>query len=296
MSAPDSECGRVPSALVGSQQVFQPVRAALLDRDRQHEQCTRTMNGVLVPYPKGNYSFLRGIAPYSAGARADAGYEVVHVRLQRPVPLNAGFTVVKQHLAANGRPPHALCGMELRSPTPFTFQGFRDFNAGYIQVLKEWTIVVDDVNPIARTNIAPEIGAPAVPSLYGFSYTVHSSGNQRTFVVAGAGELPEGSLSPNDVVRRGDTSTDGLLEKVRFVMGLMSGRLKNLEVGWDLVTTANVYTVHPICRILADEIIRPTGASAAHGVTWYYSRPPIVTIEYEMDLRGVRREIVLSVP
>ena len=84
------------------------------------------MNGVLVPYPKGNYSFLRGIAPYSAGARADAGYEVVHVRLQRPIALNAGFTLVKQHLAANGRPVNALCGMELRSPRPFTFQGFSD--------------------------------------------------------------------------------------------------------------------------------------------------------------------------
>jgi hypothetical protein len=252
------------------------------------------MNGVLVPYPKGNYSFLRGIAPYSAGARADAGYEIVHVRLQRPVPLNDGFTLVKQHLAANGRPPHALCGMELRSPKPFTFQGFNEFNAGYIQVLRDWTIIMDDVNPIARTNIAPEIGAPTVSSLYGFSYTLHAGANRKTFVVAGAGELPEGSLSPNDVVRRGDTSTDALRDKVRFVMGLMSGRLKGLEVGWDSVTTANMYTVHPICGMLADQIIRPLGASAVHGVTWHYSRPPIVTIEYEMDLRGVGREIVLS--
>lgn len=252
------------------------------------------MNGVLVPYPKGNYSFIRGIAPYSAGARADAGYEIVHVRLQRPIQLNAGFTLVRQHLAANGRPVHALCGMELRSPAPFTFQGFSNFNATYIQVLRDWTIILDDVNPIARTNIAPEIGAPTAPSLYAFSYTVHSSGNRKTFVVAGAGELPEGSLSPNDVVRRGDTSMDALREKVRFVMGLMSGRLKNLDVSWDQVTAANMYTVHPVCGILADEIIRPAGGSAVHGITWHYSRPPIVTIEYEMDLRGVGREIVLN--
>jgi hypothetical protein len=252
------------------------------------------MNGVLVPYPKGNYSFLRGIAPYSAGVRADAGYEIVHVRLQRASPLNAGFMAIKEHLAANGRPPHALCGMELRSPKPFTFEGFNRFNGGYIQVLRDWGIVVDDVNPIARTNVAPEIGAPAAPALYGFSYTVHASANRKTFVVAGGGELPEGSLSPNDVVRRGDTSSDGLREKVRFVMGLMSGRLQKLEVGWDSVTTANTYTVHPVCGILADEIIRPMGASAAHGMTWHYARPPIVTIEYEMDLRGVGREIVLS--
>jgi hypothetical protein len=29
-------------------------------------------------------------------------------------------------------------------------------------------------------------------------------------------------------------------------------------------------------------------------MNWHYSRPPIVSIEYEMDLRGVAREIVLS--
>jgi hypothetical protein len=168
---------------------------------------------VLVHYPKGNYSFLRGIAPYSAAVRADAGYEIVHVRLQRPLALSAGFAAVKQHLAANGRPANALCGMELRSPQPFTFQGFSEFNAGYIQVLKDWSVIVRDVNPIARTNVAPAIGEPQTPALYGFSYTVHSNVNRRSFVIAGAGELPEGSLDPKDVVRRGDTSVDALREK-----------------------------------------------------------------------------------
>jgi hypothetical protein len=35
------------------------------------------------------------------------------------------------------------------------------------------------------------------------------------------------------------------------------------------------------------------GVGAAHGVRWHFSRPPIVSIEYEMDVRGVRREILL---
>jgi hypothetical protein len=249
---------------------------------------------VIVQYPKGNYSFLRGIAPYSAGVRADAGYEIIHVRLQQPMALAPAFPMVKEYLAANNRTVHALCGMELRSPQPFTFQGFLDFNSTYIQVLKDWSIVVDGVNPVARTNIAPAIGAPQVPSLYAFSYTVPASNASKSFVIAGAGELPEGSLDPHDVVRRGDTSTDGLREKVRFVMGLMSGRLKGLGVTWDAATDVSMYTVHSVCTMLADEIIRPMGASAIHGVTWHYSKPPIISIEYEMDLRGVGREIVLS--
>jgi hypothetical protein len=249
---------------------------------------------MLVQNQKGNYAFLRGIAPYSGGVVADEGYEVTHVRFLQPVPLSKGFERVRQHLAAIERPVHALCGMELRSPKPFSFQGFIDFNAGYIQVLKDWGIIADGVNPIARTNVAPEIGAPLSPALYGFSCTTKSASKSRTFVVAGGGELPEGSLDPHAVVRRGETSADAVREKARFVMGLMSERLKGLGVGWDAATSVNVYTVHSICPILADDIVRPMGASALHGVTWHYSRPPIVSIEYEMDLRGTHREIVLS--
>jgi hypothetical protein len=250
---------------------------------------------VLVHYPKGNYSFLRGIAPYSAGVRADSGYEIVHVVLQRPVPLAVGFRTVKEHLAADGRAVNALCGMELRSPRPFTFQGFAEFNTRYIQVLKDWSIIDDGVNPIARTNVAPAIGGPDVPSLYGFSYTVPSDANRRTFVVAGGGELPEGSLNPKDVVRSGDTTPDALKEKVRFVVGLVTGRLTGLEVAGDSVTVVNMYTVHSVCGLIANDIIRPLVGSAVHGVTWYYSRPPIESIEYEMDVRGTSREIVLTV-
>ena len=253
-----------------------------------------TIENVLVANQKGNYSFIRGIAPYSGGVIADEGHDIVHVRFLQPVPLRKGFDAVKEHLGAAGRSMHALCGMELRSPKPFTFQGFTDFNAGYIQVLKDWGIIADGVNPIARTNIAPEIGAPVAPALYGFSYTMKSAAKRRTFVVAGGGELPEGSLDPHDVVRRGETSADALREKVKFVMGLMSGRVKELGVTWDAATTVNIYTVHSICGVLPDEIIRPMGASAIHGATWHYSRPPIVSIEYEMDLRGTDREIVLS--
>ena len=49
--------------------------------------------------------------------------------------LSAGFDRVKDHLASVQRPLHSLCGMELRSPKPFSFQGFSDFNSGYVRVL-----------------------------------------------------------------------------------------------------------------------------------------------------------------
>ena len=243
---------------------------------------------MLVRNEKGGYAFLRGMAPYSAGARALAGFEIEHARLVKPLPLKQGFDAVAARLKALGRPRQALCGMELRSPRPFSFQGFIAFNAGYITVLQDWGLMVEGLNPVARTNVAPEVAAPAEPSLYGFSYTVPARPGGVTFVVAGAGELPEGSLDPHDVVRRGETSAEALLEKARFVLGLMDGRLRGLEAGWDQVTQTEVYTVHNLYPFIREVVRTP------HGFTWHYARPPIVSIEYEMDLRCCRREVVLG--
>jgi hypothetical protein len=55
--------------------------------------------------------------------------------------------------------------MELRSPKPFSFNSFNQFNAGYIDVFKKWDILFDGMNPVARTNIAPEVNPPGEPSL-----------------------------------------------------------------------------------------------------------------------------------
>jgi hypothetical protein len=95
------------------------------------------------------------------------------------------------------------------------------------------------------------------------------------------------------VIRRGETSAGAIREKARFVMALMSKRVEGLGVSWDEATNVNVYTAHSICDFLAEEIVSRMGTSAVHGVTWHYSLPPILSIEYEMDLRGTDREIVL---
>ncbi|MCC6857123.1 MAG: hypothetical protein IT158_01105 [Bryobacterales bacterium] len=252
---------------------------------------------MLIENRRGNYSFIKGIGPYSAGASAAAGFEIEHARLHPPLPLKAGFERVSEHLKSLGRPKQSLCGMELRSPRPFSFQGFADFNAGYISVLKSWDVFQDGINPVARTNVAPEAGGLPEPALYGFSYTVARKQTGKrwppSFVVAGAGELPEGSLSPNDVVRRGETSPAAIEEKARFVLGLMNGRLQELGAGWEDVTATSIYTVHNVHGLLEKFLLPAMGRAALQGLTWYYARPPIVTIEYEMDVRGCRREVVI---
>jgi hypothetical protein len=248
---------------------------------------------MLVENKRGNYAFLKGIAPYSGGVVAEAGFEVVHVRFERYLSLRAGFDVVEEHLKRAGRPLQAMCGMELRSPKPFSFTGFNQFNAGYIDVLKKWDILLDGLNPVARTNIAPAVNPPEEPSLYGFSYTIPSEASRKTFVVAGAGELPEGSLDPHDVIRRGESSAAAIREKAHFVMGLMEGRLRGLGVGWNDVTVSEIYTVHDILQFIEEELVKRMEKGGAHGLTWHYSRPPIESIEYEMDLRGCLTEFVI---
>jgi len=241
----------------------------------------------------GGYSFLKGISPYSGGVVAAPGFEIEHVRLDRPLPLESGFQRIESYLASLHRRRQALCGIELRSPRPFTFRGFQDFNQRYVGILKRWEILLDGLNPVARTNVAPEVEPPAAPSLYGFSITLPSENGPPSFVVAGAGELPEGSLDPHDVVRRGEASVDALREKARFVMERMSSRLTGLGVSWTQVTATQIYTVHDIHPILAAEVLGQMHEAARAGVNWHYARPPIESIEYEMDVRGCRREVIL---
>jgi hypothetical protein len=111
----------------------------------------------LIPHPQGQYLFLPGIAPYSCGAVSAPGFEIAHVTLHRPTPYRQGFDLIENHLEREGRPKAALCGVELRSPRPFTFQGFAEFNAEYASMLKDWGLFVDGINPVARTNVAPGV-------------------------------------------------------------------------------------------------------------------------------------------
>ncbi len=240
----------------------------------------------------GGYCFLPGIAPYSCGVVSAPGFEITHVTLQRPVPYKHGFEVIEQHLGSEGRPRSALCGIELRSPRPFSFEGFAQFNAGYARILEGWGLFVDGVNPVAKTNVAPEVDPPAEPVLFGFSYTRPCDPSlPPTFVIAGAGELPEGVLAAEAIVRCGDTSPEGVVAKATFVMDLMEHRLRGLGGDWHTVTAIDIYTVHSLGRVLPGVILEKAVAARIHGIHWFYSRPPIVGIEYEMDLRGVRTEL-----
>jgi hypothetical protein len=240
------------------------------------------------PFAPGNYRFLTHAFQYSGGVSADAGFAIERARFARPLPLAEGFDAIEAYLARLGRPPTAFCACELRSPKQFTEQGFIDFNRHYVQRLEKWGLFRDEINPVARSNVCPEIDPPATPSFYAFCYTVPGGGT--SFVAAGSGEASDGPGSYAErIVRLGDQSPDGMRDKARYVRGAMERRMGALGFGWQDVTATQVYTVfnlHPIVPVVFD-------VAAAGGLTWHYARPPVEGLDFEMDVRGLARELVV---
>ncbi len=249
----------------------------------------------LMRHSKGHYLFLPGILPYSCGVISTPGFEIVHVTFQEWRPYRNGMEQIAQFLKAQQRPLAALCGVELRSPAPFSFDGFAAFNAEYATILKQWDdVFVEGLNPVARTNIVPAISPPVEPVVYGFSFTRPDSQQSRpTFVVAGAGELPEGKLSRNDILCLGDTSEHGIRTKAEFVVNLMTRRIHGLNADISRLSTVDVYTIHDIHTLIAEPIAEVLPLAGKGAVQWHYSRPPVQEIEFEMDVRGVKTEWIV---
>jgi len=245
-------------------------------------------------FPAGNYRFIPGVFQYSGGAAAHDGYAIERVRFHEPVPLKQGFARIAQIIRAAGRPLTSFCACELRSPAPFTEEGFRAFNQVYVVTLRDWGLFDGTVNPVARSNVCPEIAPPPEPSFHAFSYTVKAAADarRRSFVIAGSGEAREGGASYRErTVRHGEQSAEAMREKARFVLGEMERRLGILGLTWADTTATQVYTVFDLYPFLADEIVRRGAARA--GLTWHFCRPPVQNLDYEMDCRGVATERVV---
>jgi len=244
-------------------------------------------------FAAGNYRFIPGVFQYSGGAAAHDGYAIERVRFHEPVPLKEGFDRIAKIIGAAGRPLTSFCACELRSPAPFTEDGFRAFNQVYVVTLREWGLFDGTVNPVARSNVCPETVPPPEPSFQAFSYTVKAEkGARKNFVIAGSGEAREGGASYRErTVRRGEQSPDAMREKAQFVLGEMERRLGILGASWADTTAAQVYTVFDLYPFLADEIVRR--GAARSGLTWHFCRPPVLELDYEMDCRGVATERVV---
>jgi hypothetical protein len=71
----------------------------------------------------------------------------------------------------------------------------------------------------------------------------------------------------------------------------MAARLAALGFSWQDAVSTQAYTVHDIGALIGPEIV--ARGAAPGGVSWFLAAPPVVDLEFEMDVRGAAREIVL---
>ena len=230
---------------------------------------------------------------YSSGAAADPGYEVERVRFDRMPPLAEGFALIAKYIQAAGRPLTSFCACELRSPAAFTEDGFLNFNQHYVKTLAEWGLFDGTTNPVARSNVCPEIDPPAEPSFFAFSFTRPSQSPTPSFVIAGGAESRDGPRKLSRAHRALPRSQPGGIEGKSPVHGgdRWKARLGAFGFGWKDTTAAQAYTVHDFHPVISEELVR-RGAMRS-GLTWHFARPPVIDLEFEMDCRRVMRETVI---
>lgn len=244
-------------------------------------------------FSAGNYRFIPAVFQYSSGAAALPGFEIERVRFEKWRPLAEGFTAIANYIKSAGQPLTSFCACELRSPAAFTDEGFRKFNEHYVRTLAEWSIYDGKTNPVARSNVCPELGPPSEPSFFAFSFTRPSATTTPTFVIAGGAEAREGSGPYAErTVRYRDLSLDGLREKVRFTtQAQMEHRLGQFGFGWGDTTAVQAYSIRDFHPVMSEELVHR--GAVRSGLTWHFARPPVIDLEFEMDCRRVMWEVVI---
>jgi hypothetical protein len=243
----------------------------------------------MVNVPSGGYRYIPFAFQYSGGVEALDGFHIERVEFAKLLPLAEGFTWIERFLSEQLVPLTAFCACELRSPAQFSDAGFYEFNRHNGATLQRWGIMSDDNNPVARSNVVPDLRNPPEPSIHAFCFARPSLGAAPSFVIAGSGEAGDGPASYRErTVRFGDTSPDAMREKALFVLARLERRMAIFGAGWPDTTATQVYTVHDLHPFLADAIVRR--GAAPHGLIWHLARPPVVGLEYEMDCRAVPLE------
>lgn len=246
----------------------------------------------ILKFEPGNYSFIHVPGgPFSSGVAASPGFALQRARFGRPVPMAQGFSAIKSHLERLGRPVTALAACELRSPAPMTPPEFAAFNAEYLKTLHAWGCKQGDINPLARSNIAPITEVPKGAAFFAFTYTVAEQGAKGDFLISGKPEFRDGVTGPERTFGGRDTSLKGIDAKAEFVMDAMRERVAALGCDWSGVTAANIYSVHDMRPVLEGAFERADLSQI--GVACFPGWPPVTDADIEFDVRRVRTELVI---
>jgi hypothetical protein len=245
----------------------------------------------------GGYRYIPSVFQYSAGVAAESGFRLEQARFKSPVPIQHAFAMVERHLTQIGRPFASFAHCELRSPGQFDDNGFIEFNKRYVGTLQKWGIYqaqnagTKAINPVARTNVCPEFFGPKEISMLAFTYTVPcATDSNANFVLSGGGDARPGSEPYKDrIIAFGDHSQSGLQLKVEFVIQEMEKRLKSLGFTWSDVACTQSYSVHNIGGLV--ESLLASRGLMRNGLSWHFARPPVMGLDFEMDLRGAVNQV-----
>lgn len=255
----------------------------------------------LVLNARGGYRFLPARAAFlSSGALAADGFEIVRTTLRRPRPFSQGIAEIERMLQATGRPIHALCGLELRSPGQPSAAEFSAFNQAYVTRLDQAGLLIDGKVPLARTNVAS--GVREV-SIHAFSYTMPLANREPapapTFVLSGVTDRSTAARREGaDSVAAGNAAPGGaaaladLRLRTESVLAAIDETLRAVGVRWTDVTGVQLYTLRDVQPLLADLILPRLGAAGRLGIEWHHEAPPSARNELEIGVRGIRLELV----
>ncbi len=226
------------------------------------------------------FRFLPVDGPFSAGVAAEPGFDIVRVHVPYHTLLARGFQMIEQAMKRSHRPMTALCSLELRVPKPFNRADWAEFNDGYIAQWRRWEATVEGRIPGARTNVAPELDPPDRPCLHAFCYTMPSEGGGKDFVISGAPE-PEGTAG-------------GLPAYWAVIAKELETRMKALGVTWEEATETQLYATRADHELFASDSLPLFTELVRPGLRWFFSRPPIESLNMEVDVRRLSGESWVS--
>ena len=223
------------------------------------------------------FRFLPVDGPFSAGVAAEPGFDIVRVHAPHRTPLEKGFRLIEETLQKSKRPMTALCALELRVPKPFNRADWKVFNDGYVAQWNKWEATVDGRIPGARTNVAPEFNPPTEPGLHAFCYSVEAGGpGGKDFVISGVPE-PEGTPG-------------GLKAYWAAIARELETRMSALGAGWDGATETQLYATRADHDLFESKDLARFAELVRPGLRWFFSRPPVETLNIEVDVRRLSHE------
>lgn len=246
-------------------------------------------------HPTGAYAFLPGDVTISKGIVATPGHRLIHMRLRTLLPYHGGFGAISVLLGRLGVPLSALCGVELRVPQPLSFEDFTALNQDYNRLLERYGLLIGGSGPMARTTVAPVVNPPAEISLASFTISVpalNTPGNE--FLVSGAGDIRGQPYSAEAIVRPDENALDAPAEKIAFVLACLTTVLEQIGQPWADVRDIMVYTALEAAPPILEQMLTPLDPHLADRVRLLSSRPPLVGMGFEMDVRRIWAQYTIS--